>query len=295
MPEGKRKIIRVHGASMSYIEEGRGDPMLFLHGNPTWSYLWRNVMPHLKDQGRCVAPDLIGMGHSDKPCLSYRFEDHYDYLKAFIEKLELTRITLVLHDWGSALGFHYALENPGNIQGIAFMEALIKPWQWSRLKPLYRIGFRLLRWPLTGELTIYAFNAFLNVIMPRLIMRKLEPSEKRNYKKPFRKWRHRKPMLIWSREIPISGKPSRTYRIISRYSEWLQQTSFPKLLLYANPGAIIDGPAVEWCRRHFSNLETYYIGDGKHFLQEDHPHVIGQYLEYWYQRRVKPAPGNPKS
>ena len=287
MPEGEKKSIRIKGVRMSYIEQGQGEPILFLHGNPTWSYLWRDVMPHLRNQGRCIAPDLIGMGHSDKPRISYRFEDHYTFLKGFIEELGLEGITLVLHDWGSALGFHYALENQGNIKGIAFMEAFIRPWRWSRLKPLYRLGFRLLRYPLTGELMIYAFNAFLKVIMPRLIIRKLKPAEERNYKEPFRKWRHRKPMLVWAREIPINGKPSGTYRIISHYSQWLQQTPMPKLLLYANPGAMIDGPAVEWCHRHLTNLETHCIGEGKHFLQEDHPHAIGQYLEQWYKKKIK--------
>ena len=291
MPDLETKNLRIRGARMSYIEVGRGDPILFLHGNPTFSYLWRNVIPHLKEQGRCIAPDLMGMGHSDKPRMPYRFEDHYGYLQAFIQELGLTRITLVLHDWGSALGFHYARENPGNIQGMAFMEALVRPWQWRQLKPLYRVGFRLLRCPLTGEWMIYGFNAFLNVIMPRLIIRKLKPSEKRNYKRPFRKWRHRKPMLIWPREIPINGKPARTYRVVSDYSEWLQQSSIPKLLLCANPGAIMDGPAVEWCRRHVANLETYHIGPGKHFLQEDHPHAIGSYLADWYNRRINPSPG----
>lgn len=280
---GKVTSTLVRGVKISYVEAGQGDPILFLHGNPTWSYLWRNVIPHLEACGRCIAPDLPGMGRSEKPNISYRFNDHYLYLKSFIEALALKNVTLVLHDWGSALGFHYAAEHPKNIKGIAFMEALIRPWRWKQLKPAYRLGFCLLRLPLTGELLIYGFNAFPGVIMPRLILRKLSREEKSNYKAPFRKRHHRKPMLVWPREIPINGKPARTYQIIARYSKFIAEASFPKLMLYAEPGAILDRPAVEWCRRYITNLETQYIGKGKHFLQEDHPHTIGQYLAQWYK------------
>jgi len=291
MPKDTYKSIRVNKVRMSYIEQGQGDPILFIHGNPTWSYLWRHVMPQLSHQARCIAVDLVGMGHSGKPPISYRFEDHYAYLKGFIEELGLKRITLVLHDWGSALGFHYAFEYPGNIKGIAFMEALVRPWQWRDLKPSHRLGFHLLRGPVTGELMIYVFNAFLNEIMPRLIIRKLNPAEKNRYKEPFRLWRHRKPMLVWPREIPINKRPVRTYRILSQYSEWLKQASFPKLLLYATPGAIIDEQLVKWCRRHFNNLETAYVGHGRHFIQEDHPRKIGQHLEQWYRGKILSTAG----
>ena len=280
----KIKNIQVGPTKMSYVEAGQGDPILLLHGNPTWSYLWRNVMPHLASCGRCIAPDLPGMGRSEKPNISYRFNDHYRYIKGFIDALDLKNITLVLHDWGSALGFHYAAEHPENIQGIAFMEALVRPWRWKHLKPAYRLGFWLLRLPLTGEILIYGFNVFLNVIMPRLIVRKLSREEKSNYKAPFRKRHHRKPMLVWPREIPINGKPASTYRIISGYSKYFAKASFPKLMLYADPGAILEHHTVEWCRRNITNLEAQYIGKGKHFLQEDHPHTIGQYLRQWYQR-----------
>lgn len=274
------------GLRMAYREEGQGDPILFLHGNPTHSFLWRHVMPHLSPHGRCIAPDLLGTGHSDKPRISYRFHDHYFYLEAFINKMGLENITLVMHDWGSALGFHYARENPHNIKGMAFMEAFVRPWQWQQLPPFYRLGFKLLRMPLVGETMIYGFNAFLSLIMPRLTQRRLTRGEKESYSAPFGRRRHRKPMLVWPRDIPIGGKPPDTYRIFKDFSDFLRATPLPKLLIYARPGAMVNEEVVQWCRQNMANLATRCIGKGKHFIQEDQPHQMGKVMASWYRQNL---------
>lgn len=280
----KEKFIKAFGSKVHYKEEGTGDPVLFLHGNPTSSYLWRNIIPYISPYGRCLAPDLVGHGMSDKPRLDYSFSDHYIYLKAFIDKLKLNDITLVLHDWGSALGFHYAMQHPEKIKGLAFMESFIRPWRWTDLRWDYRLGFKLLRTPIIGEFMIYGLNAFLNIIMPRLTMRTLTLEEKKNYKAPFRKLNTRKPMLVWPREIPINGKPEEVYYIIAHYSRQLQTSTLPKLLLYAEPGALIDSKTREWCREHFPHLTMKPIGKGLHYLPEENPREIGKVLAEWYRR-----------
>jgi haloalkane dehalogenase len=225
------------------------------------------------------------MGASDKPPLAYRFEDHYHFLTRFINMLGLERIHLVMHDWGSALGFYYAMNHPETIRSMAWMEGLVKPWSRKSLKWQYRLGFGLLRMPLTGEVLVYGLNAFLNLIMPRLMIKKLSPEQWRHYKQPFRKITARKPMLVWPREIPINGRPARTYRILSEYSCWLQQTPIPKMMIYAMPGAIINQQALNWCLDHLKNLETACIGEGLHYLQEDHPQAIAQKLKDWIQKQ----------
>ena len=280
------KSMLIGDARMQYVDEGKGPPVLFLHGNPTSSYLWRNILPHLLPRARCIAPDLMGMGASDQPAIPYRFTDHNHYLETFIEKLGINPFTLVVHDWGSALGFHYACRHPEKIRGLAFLEAMVKPWSWKGMKPPHILGFRLLRTPILGEIMIYGLNAFLNIFMPGLIIRKLNREEKMHYKAPFRKIASRKPMLMWPREIPINGRPVETYRLISHYSTFLQTTTIPKLLLYAEPGAVLNAEAVEWCRNHMKNLHTLYVGRGYHFLQEDHPHRIGRELARWHQRII---------
>lgn len=280
------KTLFVAGVRMRYVDAGKGPAILLLHGNPTSSYLWRNITPQLKKQGRCIAPDLVGMGASDQPPLPCRFEDHYHFLNRFIETIGLEEIHLVMHDWGSALGFYYAMNHPEKIRSMAWMEGLVKPWSWGSLKWQYRLGFGLLRMPIIGEALIYGLNAFLTLIMPRLIYRKLSRKEWRHYKEPFRNITSRKPMLMWPREIPINGRPARTYRIVWAYSSWLQQTSIPKLLIYATPGAIINQETLKWCRYHIKNLETKHIGEGLHYLQEDHPRAIAQTLSGWIQKQI---------
>ncbi len=269
---------------MHYIEEGEGDPILFLHGNPTSSYLWRNIIPYLTGKGRCIAPDLIGMGKSDKPDIPYRFFDHYAYLEEFIEKLGLEKITLVIHDWGSGLGFHYAAEHPEKIKGIAFMEAIFRPTKWSAFPAGYKIGFQLMRTPYLGWFMISVGNFFINQLMPNAIARKLTREELDHYNAPYPNVKSRKPIRVWPQEIPIEGKPRDVHEAVSRYHEWLKQSTIPKILFYGEPGGLIDARSVAWIEEHFPNTETVSIGKGIHYLQEDNPHGIGEKLAEWYSR-----------
>jgi haloalkane dehalogenase len=276
------KYLEVHGSKIHYIDEGEGDPILFLHGNPTSSYLWRNIIPYLVSQGRCIAPDLIGMGKSDKPDLDYTFFDHVKYLEGFIEKLGLTNVTLVIHDWGSGLGFHYAMRHESNIKGIAFMEAMMKPFEWKTFLSDQKVGFRLFRSPL-GWFMISVMNMFLTQILPQMIVRKLSTEEMDYYKAPYKTIKSRKPVRQWPIEIPIDGKPPKVHDAISSYSQKLQASDLPKLLFFATPGMAMDIKMLAWCKQNLKNLELVDIGDGLHFIQEDNPHLIGEELAKWHQ------------
>jgi haloalkane dehalogenase len=280
----KSNYVEVHGSKIHYVDEGSGDPILFLHGNPTSSYLWRNIIPHLTDQGRCIAPDLIGMGKSDKPDLAYRFFDHVRYVEGFIEQLGLKNITLVIHDWGSALGFHYAMRHENNIKGIAFMEALIKPMNWSDFPSDFKMGFKLFRTPGIGWLMISVMSMFVKQILPQAVVRKLSAEEKGYYGDPYKTVQSRKPVRQWPCEIPIEGKPADVYEVMFNYNQKLQESEVPKLLFYAAPGGIIDSKKVEWCKNNLKNLSTVNIGEGLHFIQEDNPHLIGSELARWHKK-----------
>ena len=268
---------------MHYIEEGSGDPILFLHGNPTSSYLWRNIIPHLTPHGRCIAPDLIGMGKSDKIASNYRFADHYKFVKSFIEGLELDNITLVIHDWGSGLGFHYGMENEKKIKGIAFMESIIKPVSWSVFPKDFKMGFKLMRAPFIGWFMVSVMNVFLKQIMPKATHRPLDKEVLDTYKSPYPTIQSRKPIRQWPLEIPIDGKPVDVYKIVDQYSKKLQTSIIPKLLLHAQPGGLITQHEVAWCRDHFPNLQIVNIGPGLHYVQEDNPEAIGRAIAQWYQ------------
>ncbi len=273
----------IHGSNIHYIDEGSGDPILFLHGNPTSSYLWRNIIPHLTSYGRCIALDLIGMGKSAKPDIEYRFVDHSKYVEGFINKMELKNITFVIHDWGSALGFHYAMRHENNIKGIAFMEAIIKPATWDEFPKDFKMGFRLFRTPFIGWLMIAGMNIFVEQILPKAIVRSLTEKEKNYYREPFKRIKYRKPLWRWPNEIPIDGLPADTAEIVQNYNKRLQETDIPKLLFYAHPGGIITSAMVEWCKQNLKNLKTIDIGEGVHYLQEDNPHLIGSELAKWYK------------
>ena len=276
------KYVEVHGSKIHYIDEGSGDPILFLHGNPTSSYLWRNIIPYLVPHSRCIAPDLIGMGKSDKPDLDYRFSDHSKYVEEFINKLNLSNITLVIHDWGSGLGFHYAMRHESNIKGIAFMEALVKPMTWEDFPKDFKMGFKLMRTSGIGWFMISVMNVFVTQILPQAIVRKLSTEEKNYYAAPYENIKSRKPVRQWPCEIPIDGKPADVYEVISNYNQKLQESELPKLLFSATPGGIIDDKTVEWCKQNLMNLKVVNIGAGIHYLQEDNPHLIGEELANWY-------------
>ena len=280
----KSNYVEVHGSKIHYIDEGSGDPILFLHGNPTSSYLWRNIIPHLTSLGRCIAPDLIGMGKSDKPGLEYRFFDHVKYVEGFIDKLGLKNITLVIHDWGSALGFHYAMRHEDNIKGIAFMEAILMPVpSWDAFHPDLQESFKAFRTPEVGWDMIVNNNVFVEQVLPGAIVRQLTEAEMNHYREPYKEPGSRKPLWRWPNELPIEGEPADVVEAVETYNRWLQQTDLPKLLFYGNPGALITAPVLEWCKQNAKNLRTVDIGQGIHFLQEDNPHLIGSELASWYK------------
>ena len=275
--------VDVHGSRMHYIEEGTGDPVLFLHGNPTSSYLWRNIIPHVQSHARCIALDLIGMGQSDKPAIDYSFFDHAKYVEGFIETLGLQHLTLVIHDWGSALGFHYAMRNEANIKALAFMEAILMPIpSWDAMPPDLRETFQAFRTPEVGWDMIVNQHMFIEQVLPSLIVRKLTDAEMDHYRAPYLDPPSRKPLWRWPNEIPIAGEPAAVVAIVEEYHRKLQQSRLPKLLLSATPGGIIDAQAVAWCQQNLPNLHVVDIGAGIHFIQEDNPHLIGTELAKWY-------------
>lgn len=275
--------VEVHGSKMHYVDEGSGDPILFLHGNPTSSYLWRNVIPHLSGLGRCIAPDLMGMGKSDKPAIEYRFMDHVKYLDAFIEALDLQNITLVIHDWGSGLGFYYAARYPKKVKGIAFMEALLMPVPSYEAMGASAELFQMFRHPEMGRKMIIDDNGFIEQILPQAVVRDLTEEEMNHYRAPYLEPASREPLFRFPNEIPIGGEPADVHEAAVQYHEWLKQTELPLLMFAVTPGAIMLAPIVNWAKATLKNVQTIELGKGIHFVQEDHPHAIGQAIAEWYQ------------
>ncbi len=280
----KSKFIAIHGSKIHYVEEGAGDPILFLHGNPTSSYLWRNIIPYVTPYGRAIAMDLIGMGKSDKPDIEYRFFDHAKYVEGFIEKMGLKNITLVVHDWGAALGFYYAMRHESNFKGLAFMEAIFMPVPtWNEFPADFRQVIQAFRTPQVGWDMIVNQNMFVEQVLPGAIVRKLTEEEMNHYRDPYKDPASRKPVWRWPNELPISGEPADVVEAINAYNQWLQNSAVPKLLFYGTPGAIGPAPVVAWCRERLKNLKVVDVGNGIHYLQEDNPHLIGSELAMWYR------------
>jgi len=278
-----RKELALLGTRMSYTDTGTGDPVVFLHGNPTSSYLWRNVIPHLMKLARCIAPDLIGMGASGSAATgSYRFADHSRHLDAFLEGVAPRGpLTLVVHDWGSALGFDWARRHPDRVRGIAYMEAIVRPLLWSEWSERAVDIFKALRSP-AGDDMILRNNVFVERILPGSVLRKLSPEEMDSYRRPFRDpGESRRPTLQWPREIPIEGEPADVVALVKSYSEWLTQSAVPKLFVNSNPGAILVGAQREFCRGWPNQREVTV--KGVHFIQEDSPHEIGRAIADWYR------------
>jgi len=280
--------VNVLGSKMHYIEQGSGSPILLLHGNPSWSYIWRNIIPHLSPLGRCIAPDLIGFGRSDKPEIEYLWRDHVRYIEAFIEALDLRDVTLVLHDQGSGLGFHYAMYHQENINAIAFFEAIVRPYPWDEFStPEFRDIFRRFR---TGGVggegwqMIVEQNMFIEQLLPQAAGRQLTEKEMNYYREPFRTRESRIPMWRFPRQTPIGGEPRDVWEAVSEYSERLQRSEVPKLMLYATPGALLTQEHVTWCQQNINNLQSVFIGPGLHFLQESSPHRIGREIAAWYRK-----------
>jgi haloalkane dehalogenase len=281
----EKNRVEVLGHSMAYIESGRGDPIVFLHGNPTSSYLWRNIIPYLEKQARCIAPDLLGMGDSQKQFPSgagtYRFLEHSSYLDAMLEVLGVERnVTFVVHDWGSALGFDWACRHRDAVKGIAYMEAIVRPVTWDEWPESARRFFQRLRSE-EGEEMILARNLFIERVLPNSIIRDLTDEEMGEYRKPFVDvGEARRPTLTWPREIPIEGSPAEVHRIVDVYAKWLAQSEVPKLFINADPGSILVGPQREFCRSWPNQTEVTV--QGTHYIQEDSPDEIGQAISNWY-------------
>jgi len=272
-----RSRIRILDTEMSYVTLGRGDPIVFLHGNPTSSYLWRNVIPHVGKLGHCLAPDLVGMGQSAaSPEGAYRFRDHARYLDAWFDALGLREnVTLVLHDWGSALGFYWASRHPERVHAIAYMESILFPREWENLPPSRAPLFRDLR-SAKGEQMVLDDNFFIDVLLPKLVIRPLTEAEMETYRRPFRTRSSRLPTLVWPRELPIGGEPADVVAIVKKYGQWLLESPLPKLFINAEPGSMLIGRSRDFCRL-FPNQQEITVS-GLHFIQEDCPDEIGAAL-----------------
>lgn len=278
----QRRRIAIGDTEMAYVDTGSGDPIVFLHGNPTSSYLWRNVIPHVAPLGRCYAPDLIGMGESGtSPGGSYRLVDHVRYLDMWMEAMRLTKnVTLVVHDWGSALGFHWAHRHALSVKGIVYMEAIVRPLTWEEWPESARAIFKAMRSP-AGEEMILDKNLFVERILPASVMRDLTPEEMNVYRRPYAEpGESRRPTLTWPREIPLDGEPPDVVATVTGYGRWPATSNLPKLFINADPGVILVGAQREFCRSWTNQTEVTV--KGSHFIQEDSPAQIGKAIADWY-------------
>jgi len=280
-----KKYVEVLGKQMAYCEMGEGKPIIFQHGNPTSSYLWRNIMPHMESQGRCIAIDLIGMGDSDKlkdfGNNTYSYQVQKKYFDACLEALDITDdVTLVIHDWGSALGFNWAQDHPSKVKAICYMEGIVRPLKWEEWsKDATRIfqGFR----SDAGEEMILKKNLFIEAVLPGSIIRDLSEDEMNYYRKPFQSESDRQPTLDWPRHIPLDNEPKEMAEVVQVYADWMAQNEIPKLFINAEPGAILIGPQREFCRTWKNQTEVTV--KGTHFIQEDSPHEIGSAIKEWLE------------
>lgn len=283
--EQPKKYVEVLGKRMAYVEMGEGNPIIFQHGNPTSSYLWRNILPHVREHGRCIALDLIGMGDSDKLDDSgpdrYSFVEHRRYFDAALEALGVSEnVRMVVHDWGSALGFDWANRHPSQVAGVCYMEAIVCPiasWDdWPEAaRPVFQ-GFR----SAAGEDMVLEKNIFVERVLPGSIIRKLNENEMAAYRRPFAEpGESRRPTLSWPRQLPIAGEPAEVVAIVEAYSNWLKTSDVPKLFINAEPGAILTGPHREFCRSWPNQIEVTV--SGVHFIQEDSPDDIGRTIADW--------------
>jgi haloalkane dehalogenase len=279
----ERRRLPVLDSHMAYVEVGVGAPIVFLHGNPTSSYLWRNVIPHLESSGRCLAPDLIGMGRSGKAAGgSYRLADHARYLDAWFEALGVTNAALVVHDWGSALGFDWARRHPERVRALVYMEAIVQPVTWDDWPEAARKIFQALR-SQAGEEMVLQKNVFVERILPASVLRALTNEEMDHYREPFRHpGESRRPTLTWPREIPVDGEPADVVAIVDAYAAWLAKSQVPKLFVNAEPGSILTGRQRESCRRWPNQQEVTVRG--RHFIQEDSPVEIGRAIAAFLRR-----------
>ena len=275
----------VNGKRIAYLEASSGDPIVLLHGNPTSSFLWRNIIPELEGCGRVIAPDLIGQGDSDKLPASegpdrYSFEAAFDYLDGLLRNIGADQnVTLVIHDWGSGLGFHWARLNPESVKGIAYMEAIVTPVTWEDWPESARGIFKGFR-SSKGEDLVLERNMFVEAVLPSSIIRELSGDEMAAYRAPFDTPEHRQPTLNWPRQIPIDGEPAHMVELVDAYAHFMASTDIPKLFINADPGSILVGKQREFCRSWPNQTEVTV--KGLHFIQEDSPIEIGQAVAAWH-------------
>lgn len=284
---GKKKFKQIHGHRMAYIEEGSGPAIVFAHGNPTSSFLWRNILPACHGLGRLIACDMVGMGDSDKLSNpgpdSYTYAEHCKYLFALWEELALgSEIILVLHDWGSAVGFEWARQNPDRVQGLAFMEAFVMPIEWSDFPEDGRRLFQALRSP-AGENLVLTENIFVEKLLPGGVLKQLTDAEMTEYRRPYlRPGEDRFPMLQWPRQIPVEGEPADVTSTVAAYSKWLAESEIPKLYIHTEPGELDRGRRRDFVRTWKNQHEVTV--KGRHFVQEDSPVEIGAALSAFVQQ-----------
>ncbi len=279
-------FVEVNGSKLHYIQQGQGRPIVFLHGIPTWSYLWRNVIPYLSDDAHCIAVDLIGMGKSDKPDITYSVFDHVDYITGFIDALGLRDVTLVLHGWGSVIGFHYAMTHQDNIRGLAFLESHVRPATEIDMVSLPLLEMAsVANTPDGGYDIIMNSNYFVNKVMPSGVLRPLTDEEMQQYQAPFQAPGSCRPLWQYLQELPLgnSGDP-KVLDMIKQYSAALTKSTLPKLMLYAVPGFVTTIDTVKWAKDHLLNLTLVDIGDALHYAQESNPEKIGTELVNWYRQ-----------
>ena len=282
------RFVEVEGSKIHYIDESEGQVFVFLHGNPTSSYLWRNVIPHVTPVGRAVAMDLVGFGKSDKPDIGYTLQEHQTYVDGFIAALELEDIVLVIHDWGSMLGLDYARRNSDNVKGVVFMEAIVPPaFPMESVAGMGSAGelFAAFRKPETGKPLLIDQNIFVEQIVGNAaVTRAMSEAEMTVYRAPFLDPATRFPIYVWPNELPIGGEPARNVEAVEKVGQWLRTSGTPKLLLYARPGAIVGPEVAEWMAANYRNIETRFVGYGAHYIQEDNPEVIGRSIADWYRQ-----------
>ena len=278
-----KKYIDVSGKQIAYVEMGEGDPIIFQHGNPTSSYLWRKILPQLQSLGRCIAMDLIGMGDSEKlkdaGSMTYSYATHKKYFDGFLDELGIkNNATLIIHDWGSALGFDWAQNNSEKVKAICYMEGIVQSMKWEDWNEDARGIFQGFRSP-AGEEMIIEKNLFIEAVLPGSILRKLSDEEMNEYRRPFKDKKTRQPTLDWPRQIPLENEPPEICKIVDSYSQWMAKNDLPKLFINAEPGAILIGKQREFCRTWKNQKEVTV--KGSHFIQEDSPNEIGSAIFDW--------------
>lgn len=283
--------VEVDGVRIAYAEAGSGDPIVFVHGNPTSSYLWRNVVPFMSDRGRTIALDLPGMGASDKPRPAPGFVEQVRLFEGFVDALGLDRVTLVGHDWGAAIAFEYARLHRDRVRGIAFMEGVLPP---IFPQPSFEaIGeemggmFRAFKDPVQGNELVIEQNMFVEQVLPGFVQRPLSEEDMEAYRRPFLDPADRGAVLEWPRQVPIAGEPAEVVERMELIRAFLTETRMPVLLLYAAPGVLVPPALVPWYEEQVHDLEAAFVGAGLHFIQEDQPEAIGRAVRDWMRRRIE--------